>query len=285
MDSDAAGTSGERRLTSGGAGVTSGNAAHSTRRLMLAGIVLFAAVQGTVNGVSRLSDLRGAGSDIAGWMIAVDESTSFVSWLVCMVVIWRLVAVLRPSLLRWPLAILVHALATIPVSLLHIGLMVALREGAYVLGGVDYDFAHDGLWTELVYEYRKDAPVYGLLASAFAAIRWVTREAPEVAGQVAVLTLQDGTARHRIPVDTIDLIEAAGNYVTIHWQGQELLQRTTLGAMAERLGNGFARIHRSRLVRRAAIRTVETLPSGDFTVTLSDGTQTRGSRRYRDALD
>jgi DNA-binding LytR/AlgR family response regulator len=63
-----------------------------------------------------------------------------------------------------------------------------------------------------------------------------------------------------------------------------LLHRSTLAALAERLGPGFARIHRGRLVRRAAIASIETDKSGDFTVTLTGGAALRGSRRYRAGL-
>lgn len=253
------------------------------RYLMLAVVIFFAAVQGGVNGISRLSDLRGAGSDVAGWMIVVDEASSFLAWLVCMAVIWRLVAMVRPPRIGWPVAIGLHFLATIPISLLHIGLMVLLREGAYALGGVVYDFAHGELLSEILYEYRKDAPVYFLLAAAFSGIQWATRLLPEGVAP-ANLLVQDGAVRHSIPVDRIDWAEAAGNYVAIHWLGQHALHRATLAAVEEKLGGGFARIHRSRLVRRDAVRRLETLPSGDFIVTLDDGSELRGSRRFSDAL-
>ena len=47
---------------------------------------------------------------------------------------------------------------------------------------------------------------------------------------------------------------------------------------------GFVRIHRSRLVRRAAIAQVESRPSGDYVVRLADGRELAGSRRYRRPL-
>lgn len=284
MDGEARGASGSEPVTSGGRGVTGGMSPRHRRRLMLAIVVLFAAIQGTANGVSRLSDMRGAGADVAGWMIATDEATSFLAWLLCMVAIWRLVVVLRPPRVGWPSALVLHLLATIPISLLHVGLMVLLREGAYALAGFGYDFAQgDGLG-EILYEYRKDAPTYFLLAAAFAGIEWATRPS-ERADEARVLTVQDGSIRHHIPIDRIAWAEAAGNYVTIHWEGREVLHRATLTALHERLGSGFARIHRSRLVRRDAVRTIATGQSGDFAVTLDDGVSLRGSRRFREGLE
>lgn len=284
MDRGAAGTNGEGRLTSGEPAVTSGFPPEIRRRALIALVLFFAAMESAVNGVSRLSDMRGAGSDVPAWMIAVDEATSLMAWLVCMMVIWRLVAKVRPPRFGWPVTALIHTAATIPVSLLHVGLMVLLREGAYALGGVDYVFAGDGLWQEILYEYRKDAPVYLLLAVAFAGIQWATCpvEAPE---EAKVLIIQDGTRRIRLPHSQVDRVEAAGNYVEIHAGGEVHLHRATMAAIAAELGSAFARIHRSRLVRRDTIRATEALPSGDFTLTLADGTQLRGSRRYRDAID
>ena len=264
--------------------MTSGFPPEIRRRALIAVVLFFAAMQSAVNGVSRLSDMRGAGSDVPAWMIAVDETTSFTAWLVCMLVIWRLVATVRPPRFGWPVVAATHIAATVPVSLLHVGLMVLLREGAYAIGGVDYDFTAGGLWDELLYEYRKDAPVYFLIAASFAGIQWATRPAapPE---EEKFLIIQDGTRRIRLPHAQIERVEAAGNYVEIHAGGEIYLHRATMAAIVKELGPAFTRIHRSRLVRRTIVRATEALPSGDFTLTLTDGTVLRGSRRYRDAID
>lgn len=50
------------------------------------------------------------------------------------------------------------------------------------------------------------------------------------------------------------------------------------------LGELFVRIHRSRLVNRAAICSIDTNPSGDFEVETAAGAVLKGSRRFRDAL-
>ena len=56
-------------------------------------------------------------------------------------------------------------------------------------------------------------------------------------------------------------------------------------ALEEQLAaSGFVRIHRSRLVNRHHVRSISGNDSGDFTVTLDDGRQIGGSRRWRDAL-
>ena len=122
-------------------------------------------------------------------------------------------------------------------------------------------------------------------------IRWVVarHEAAEAGPprlpSSPTLTLNDGAVQMLVPTEEIDLLEAAGNYVEVHWGKRRILHRATLASMQDRLTDaGFVRIHRSLIVRRAAIRQVETLQSGDFLITLADGTEKRGSRRYRSAL-
>ena len=235
---------------------------------------------------SRLSDLRSAGAQPDTPSIVLDEASSLVAWILCLMAIWILVAKIRPPRFGWPATLAIHAFATIPVSLLHVALMVAMREAGHALAGGAYDFTDD-LAASLLYEYRKDAMSYILLAAFAAGVQWVSRgnEHGAVPVTPGFLEVPDGTTTHRIPLDEIDRIEASGNYVTLHWGKRELLHRITLAALADELGDGFARIHRSRMVRKHAVRRIEKDRSGDFMVTLADGTQLRGSRRYRDNLD
>ncbi|MCW3836622.1 LytR/AlgR family response regulator transcription factor [Sphingomonas canadensis] len=116
--------------------------------------------------------------------------------------------------------------------------------------------------------------------------RLLARPAPAMAdvAEPGVLLVPDGGVIHRVSVAEIDWAAAAGNYVEIGWGTRTLLHRATLAGLEARLGRGFARIHRGRLVRRAAVAKVETGRSGDFTVTLTGGQSLRGSRRFRARL-
>ena len=97
--------------------------------------------------------------------------------------------------------------------------------------------------------------------------------------------MRDGARTHFLAANTIDWAEAAGNYVELHTAGRAILHRTSLAALeAELSAHGFARIHRSRLVRLAAVQSLASTPSGDFELTLADGTKIGGSRRFRGAL-
>ena len=95
--------------------------------------------------------------------------------------------------------------------------------------------------------------------------------------------LSDGLIGHETLVERLLIGVLAGGHLLI--EGAPGLAKTrAVKRLAAAMDGGFARIHRSRLVRRDAVRRLETLPSGDFTVMLDDGTELRGSRRFRDAL-
>ena len=84
---------------------------------------------------------------------------------------------------------------------------------------------------------------------------------------------------------TIDWVEAAGDYVTIHAASKSHLVRDSLRNIETKLAAyGFLRIHRSTLVKLASIRELVAKDSGDHEVVLNDGTVLRLSRSHKDAL-
>jgi hypothetical protein len=270
--------------TNGGEGVTTGDALRRRRRLWLVlGLIGFLIVQSVANVESTIDDMGRLGVPESRAHVWTWQLTSVIVWLALMPVMGWLVARLRPPRFPWLAAVVLHALATVPVSLAHVVAMVALRKLVYAAGGEGYDF---GPWPmTLLYEYRKDVASYLLAATFLGYAQWLlARPAPLASGPDDVLVVTDGSVMHRVPIDAIDSAAAAGNYVEIVWAGRTLLHRSTLAALAERLGPGFARIHRGRIVRRAAVRSIETDKSGDFAVTLENGAVLRGSRRYRAAL-
>jgi len=62
------------------------------------------------------------------------------------------------------------------------------------------------------------------------------------------------------------------------------LVRETRGALGERLGPAFLRIHRSLIVNTARIREVRPQPNGELVVVLLGGLELRASRGYADRL-
>lgn len=269
--------------TSGGRGGASGE--HRRKRALLALAFLgFVLVQSFANVESSRADLARAGLVERPAHIWLWELSSVAMWVLLLPAIGWMVARVRPPRVAWGWAVLAHAAATVPLSALHVAGMIAIRLGVYALWGERYRYG--GALDRFVYEYRKDAVAYLLLAAFMAVAQWwlARRESVPAARAEQVLLVPDGNVTHRVPVGAIDWAASAGNYVEIAWGGRTLLHRSTLAALAEELGSGFVRIHRGRIVRASAVLRVETDRSGDFTVTLADGTALRGSRRFRTNL-
>jgi hypothetical protein len=273
----------EVRGTSGGGAGTSGLSARALTALLLTAIFLFGFVRIAANVYSYIADREGAGlatSPVIAWML---EGSSLVAWAMMMIPCWFAVQRIRPPRVPLPATALIHALLAIPISLGHIALMVGFRTALWWLMGLSYHFtAPDG--TPILYEFRKDLSAYVELVFILFLVQWlVARYAapPASVPERRVLAVGDGSVTHHLPVDEIEHVAAAGNYVEIAWRGQRLLHRATLSAVEADLGPAFARIHRSRLVRKAAVRRVVTHKSGDFDVELDSGETLRGSRRFR----
>jgi two-component system LytT family response regulator len=99
------------------------------------------------------------------------------------------------------------------------------------------------------------------------------------------IALRDGRRTVFVARNEIDWVESMGNYARFHITGGATLrQRATMDNVAEALGPEFVRIRRSTLVRRGAIRIVEPLGRGTFTVILNDRSTLSTSRYYREQL-
>ena len=88
-----------------------------------------------------------------------------------------------------------------------------------------------------------------------------------------------------LPVESVDWVEAAGNYVRVHSGERAELVRIPLAHLLEQLDPAvFARIHRSTVVNVGRVRALHPWYGGDYTAVLADGRQLRVSRHYRDHL-
>jgi two-component system LytT family response regulator len=88
-----------------------------------------------------------------------------------------------------------------------------------------------------------------------------------------------------LPLDEIDYLEAAGNYVCVHAAGQQYLMRDTMNSCENRLlGADFVRIHRSVIVNRHRIKELRPWFTGEYVVLLTTGKELTLSRGYRDRL-
>lgn len=270
-------------MTNGGEVGTSG----SERRALLLSLLAFGGVGiafAIVNSTSVVADRARLGRPVAAWEPWTWELSSVAAFLAIAPAIMWASQRLRPPRASWPAAIGIHLLLTVPASLAHVALMSGLREAVYFVAGDDYR-AGGGLLDVVLYEYRKDLITYAAIAFLpHVMSRLLNR--PRPTGSEQHIEIRDGSRRFRVAPHEIDWAQAAGNYVELHGHFGSVLHRRTLATLAEELnGHGFARIHRSRIVRLSAVRAIETNASGDFSIKLASGETISGSRRYRSNLD
>lgn len=88
-----------------------------------------------------------------------------------------------------------------------------------------------------------------------------------------------------VPVQSIDCVVAQLNYVELHVGADRLVLRETMAAMETQLDPAqFVRIHRSRIVRIAAVTEIETLASGQYVARLASGLRLATGPSYRERM-
>ena len=88
-----------------------------------------------------------------------------------------------------------------------------------------------------------------------------------------------------LPVDEIQRVSAAGNYVEVYAAGKVHLVRDSLTSFINQLDPAeFLRVHRSHVVRVSFIAELRPLFHGDYELVLRDGQTLALSRRYKALL-
>ena len=105
---------------------------------------------------------------------------------------------------------------------------------------------------------------------------------PAPARQILV---REAERAYFLPVEDIQRVSAAGNYVEVYAGGKVHLIRETLGNFIGQLDpNEFLRVHRSHVVRVSFIAELRPLFHGDYELVLRDATTLTLSRRYKALL-
>lgn len=123
--------------------------------------------------------------------------------------------------------------------------------------------------------------------------------APEAAGQVSgddgdlvsssrfekLINIKDRGQIFRVDVDTIERIEAAGDYMCIYTADNSLILRETMKDLEKRLDpRVFQRVHRSWIVNLGLVRQVKPHTNGECFLILESGADVKVSRSYRDVV-
>ncbi len=100
-----------------------------------------------------------------------------------------------------------------------------------------------------------------------------------------LINIKDRGQIFRVDVDTIERIDAAGDYMCIYTADNSLILRETMKDLEKRLDpRNFQRVHRSTIVNLALVRQVKPHTNGECFLVLESGTQVKVSRSYRDVV-
>ena len=100
-----------------------------------------------------------------------------------------------------------------------------------------------------------------------------------------LINIKDQGQIFRVEVDTIERIDAAGDYMCIYTAGDTLVLRETMKDLEKRLDpRKFQRVHRSTIVNLDLVKQVKPHTNGECFLVLDSGAQVKVSRSYRDIV-
>jgi two-component system LytT family response regulator len=100
-----------------------------------------------------------------------------------------------------------------------------------------------------------------------------------------LINIKDRGQIFRVDVDTIERIDAAGDYMCIYTGDNTLILRETMKDLEKRLDpRRFQRVHRSAIVNLDLVREVRPHTNGECFLVLESGAQVKVSRSYREVV-
>ncbi len=100
-----------------------------------------------------------------------------------------------------------------------------------------------------------------------------------------LINVKDRGQIFRVDVDTIERIDAAGDYMCIYTADNSLILRETMKDLEKRLDPRiFKRVHRSAIVNLDQVREIKPHTNGECFLILESGAQVKVSRSYRDVV-
>ena len=100
-----------------------------------------------------------------------------------------------------------------------------------------------------------------------------------------LINIKDRGQIFRVDVDSIERIDAAGDYMCIYTADNSLILRETMKDLEKRLDpRNFQRVHRSTIVNLSQVKQVKPHTNGECFLVLESGAQVKVSRSYRDVV-
>jgi len=100
------------------------------------------------------------------------------------------------------------------------------------------------------------------------------------------LPIRNGRETVRVPVETIEWVDAAGDYLCIHASGHTHILRATMREMENLLNPRlFQRVHRSTIVNLTRVKSLRAHMNGEYFLRLEGGQELKLSRTYRDKVE
>lgn len=137
-----------------------------------------------------------------------------------------------------------------------------------------------------------------------AAERWLERQAAKTQATLAAhlqfllagtpasvptwperLVVRDGERFEFVPVESLDWVESANNYVQLHCGAKTHLMLETLSGLEKKLDpRKFVRIHRGRIVNVSRVRAAHAIMNGVYELELHSGRKLATGRQFRAAV-
>ena len=111
------------------------------------------------------------------------------------------------------------------------------------------------------------------------ALQAATGEHQEYPSRIAI---RDGSETNCVEVESIDWVDAAGDYMCVHSSGDTYVLRGTMKHLEDLLDPEiFVRVHRSAIVNRHRVTSMRPHRNGEYFLQLGDATELKLSRKYK----
>ncbi len=271
-------------------------------------------INALVNATTEIMEaMRTPPLSYAHWEPFVWEYTSALSSFVAVIWLTKMLNVYPWNWQRPSRSVSLYSMFALAFSLIHIALMVVMRESIYWLQESNYTFASTlEQWAfELLYELRKDVWSFVFFTILIWSYRYIVAQWLGDATDIALETKKDNSdaIKNEWPANSaakpkdlllikkhgreflvnkndIEWIEASGNYLNLHIDGQVFPMRDTFKSFLDKNTHlPIQRVHRSYAVNVNLVNNLSLTTSGDGTIELLSGQTVKMSRRFKLQLD